>query len=546
MSGGVFKRLADSPFGRRFVSNEPPNSFKKFKDATFRQFGFGTYTEKPQDNCPTTTLTCTLPRKEGASRPSSSQDVLSDLQRREHTIDSTTSSTKQDSVDARVRSIDGKENPVQDETSNIELNQHEISIRHQATAATSVRSTGLSVSVHTPEDNCFPEPALLSRECPEEGDKSGILMPHEMIRNWNHIYHCDRKIKDRVKSLKEYEEMQLEASKQIEKLLDDFAKGVPKESHEEHLQKMSHAKEEVVEEITRLEEKLFMNRNDLPRFERAFFDNWEKFMRTKNLVRVPSTASLGSIVSNEAELEAQETYQDYEPFEPDYMEPDMLYVPIEPTASETAEWHAAALQEEAKEVLAQKGVRLADSQAKLEDWWLHCEDKRADFLQRGVPVDEEAAIIEFDLELVMEKGQATHEWIEAEKDLEETKAYYRDLGVYLEDDYQESNFQDLEDDGIYLDDKGNRTVKFMDRAWIKKWVDQQRELCIEIGDLDENHSQTKEEIEEEVSEYLRIAREVETWDSCTCVALDGARRRIDHWRDVCENWPPNRNKVAIV
>jgi hypothetical protein len=119
-------------------------------------------------------------------------------------------------------------------------------------------------------------------------------------------------------------------------------------------------------------------------------------------------------------------------------------------------------------------------------------------------------------------------------------------GVYLQADDQEGNFQDHGDDGLYFDDRENRTVKFVDIAWVKRWVDHQGELCVDMKNMDENDGRNQEDVDAEVSEYWRVTQEVETWDSWSCIAMDSARRRIDYWRDVCENWPPSRDAVAIV
>lgn len=188
-----------------------------------------------------------------------------------------------------------------------------------------------------------------------------------------------------------------------------------------------------------------------------------------------------------------------------------------PTPSELENFAIVDVREAALNEITQNAIQVQDAQERFEDLPNHYNKEYDGYTACVETGTITASKSEFDAVMLLDSQGAATKLIQAKEEFEQARNHARELGLTLDSYDQESCFIDYPDDG-YRESLENQWIAHVDRGRIVRWMESEDEMPTE-AECDEWDSKTVD-ISDSVSAIA---------DTCK------SRKRIDHWRSMCES-----------
>jgi hypothetical protein len=354
-------------------------------------------------------------------------------------------------------------------------------------------------------------PELLTFIGKEDELGTGVALTKAMVWQFNSIFQGEQKIAERVSNIQYFTEKRETIEGFItetgDKLnnLPQYYQSDPDPLHaalqdQEELEELVQCREELNLEIESLEGDIQKIQEDVQWATNRILSTWKETLAEGGLLEPLTEEVETQIPDSNAHNTAIEAQPE-----------------SSPTPSEAERYAVADARDAALHDITQKIIQVQDAQERFDNLVNHY-NKEYDAFVAGVEAGTISALkSDFDRVMLLDSREATTMLIQAEEALEQARDHARGLGLTLSSYDQESCFVDYLDDG-YRESLENEWAAHVDRGRIERWMDSEVETPEEI-ECDEWDSRT-----------------VDISDSVSAVAdTPKSRRRIDHWRSICES-----------
>jgi hypothetical protein len=346
-----------------------------------------------------------------------------------------------------------------------------------------------------PPLSSYPELFLFER--PNEEIGTALALSKLMVWRWNTVLQCEEKVANYSRTIHELQKEELNAKRIIEKIdqLVDDAGEDPLFDIDQARREFEDAEEirlRLRVERARIELKLGRKQDEMELAKSKLIREWGRLLAENNLLEPAPADSDEESHHTDGGRSLERNSRT-------------------PTASEAARYAAENARDAAIKELHLRERHLQGARHKLDHWQEHYEHEyRAHqecIAERGRSL--------FDNMLLRQQQDATAALIAAEEAFEASRKHVRALGVVLHDTDQESGFASYAEDG-YRESMEADLVRLVDRERIERWMNEP-DRSSRPADCDEWDS-----------------KEVGLCDSISVVAQGKERKRIDHWRSMCE------------